>query len=880
MFAAIRNTWRAIARRRSWESDLEDELGAHLEMRASDLVRRGMAPAAAERQARLEMGSRERYRDECRRSYGLRWLDEFRQDARYAVRVLRRSPAFTVVAVLSLALGIGANTVVFTFLNALILRPLPVERPDQLVTVMDNGGQGHSFPAYRELRDRNTSLAGLMGYRFAPMGLDTESGPRRVWGYLATGNYFDVLGVRPVIGRFFHAEDDRTVGSSPLAVLSYAAWQTRYGGDPAIAGRTVRINKLPYTILGVAPRSFIGTEVFYTPEIWVPMTMQPQIEGRASWLDNGAMKDTMLVGRLKTGAGLAQVSADLNRIGHDLAAQDPNDNAGMKLRLVKPGLLGDSLRGAAEAFLGGVMLLAGLVLLAACANLASLLAARATDRHFELAIRLSIGAGRGRVLRQLLTEAFILSLSGGLAGCALAFGALKWIAGAPAPAGLPVKLEFTPDYRVLLFALAASLVTGLVFGLTPARRAVKADPNRSLRGSGPNRNGQRRWALRDWLLAAQVALCCFLVTASFVSLRGLGRALETPIGIEPRQLQVAAFQLGLARYSAVEGAAFQKRGLDAVRRLPGVISAGYGNSIPLDINQNGTTVFPDRTVDFRGSQGIHANFYTVSPDYLRTIGTRVLTGRDFDWHDDQHSPSVAIVNQTFARQVMHTDNPVGGHFWEARNMPVEVIALVEDGKYRTLTESATPVVFRAAAQVYDEATVLVVRSALPDAEMARALRQTMTELDAQLPLYALGSVRQMVDLAYLPARAATLALGAFGVLALMLAITGIYGLAAYTVSRRVREIGIRIAVGARGWQVLWSVMGRIGVMLAAGSAAGLALGLASARLLASIVYQATPQDPWVLGGVGATMAVVALISAWIPARRAMSVDPIRSLRHE
>jgi ABC-type antimicrobial peptide transport system permease subunit len=285
-------------------------------------------------------------------------------------------------------------------------------------------------------------------------------------------------------------------------------------------------------------------------------------------------------------------------------------------------------------------------------------------------------------------------------------------------------------------------------------------------------------------------------------------------------------------------------------------------------------------VDFRASQGLHVNYYTVSPAYLGAIGTRLLAGRDFTWHDDAQSPAVAIVNQTFARQILKTADPVGKRFREYNRAAVEVIGVVEDGKYQTLTESPKPVVFRAAAQMYDEATVLVVRSALPEAEMARALRQTMASLDAQLPLYALGSVRQMVDLAYLPARAATVALGAFGALALMLAITGIYGLAAYTVSRRVREIGIRVAVGARGWQVLRSVLGRLGVMLTLGSTAGLALGLGSARLLASIVYHATPHDPWVLGGVGVTMTAVALISAWIPARRAISVDPIRSLRHE
>ena len=879
MFDAIRRTSRALLRRGDWEQGLDDELRSHLEHRAADLERRGMAPVEAARQARLDMGSREGYREECRRSYGLRWFDELRQDVRYAARTLRRSPGFTAVAVLSLALGIGANTVVFTFLNALILRPLPVDRPGELVTVMDGHGMTHSFPSYRELRDRNTTMAGMAGIRFAPMGLDTESGPRRVWGYLVTGNYFDVLGVRPAVGRFFHAEDDRAIGASPFAVLSYTAWQSRFAGDPAIAGQTVRINKLPYTVLGVAPRGFTGTESFYQPEVWVPFTMQPQIEGRASWLDNRGMGNTMVVGRLRQGVSAQRAADNLNAIARDLARQFPAENGGSHLRLVQPGLFGDNLRGPAKAFLGGIMVLAGLVLLAACANLASLLAARATDRHFEIAIRLSIGAGRGRVLRQMLTEAFVLSVAGGAAGCALAFGALRLIAAAPTPAGLPVKLDFAPDLRVLLFALAASLATGLIFGIAPARRAAAADPNGSLRGSGPG-NRQGRWAARDFLLAGQIALCCFLVTASFVSLRGLMRALETPIGMEPAGLNVAAFQLGLAQYSAQQGAEFQRRALEAVSRLPGVTSAAFGNSVPLDINQNLSVVYPDGTVDFRTANRIRAHWYSISPGYLQTIGASLMAGRDFTWHDGTRSPAVAIVNETFARTVLGTPNAVGRRFLTGPGSSVEVVGIVQDGKYQSLTEDPRNAVFRPTLQEYDEATVLLARSPLPEAEMARALRRAVASLDRQLPFYALGSVRQMLDLAYLPARGATIALGAFGVLALMLSVTGIYGIAAYTVSRRVREIGIRVAVGARAGQVLRSVLGRTGVMLAAGSAGGLALGMASARLLASIVFQASPRDPLVIGGVGATMALAALVSAWIPARRAISVDPIRSLRHE
>jgi predicted permease len=877
--ARIAATLRALIGRRRWERDLDDELQAHLDERAAHLIRTGIAPAAARRRARLELGSAEAYKEECRRSFGLRRFDELRQDVRYALRTLRCSPGFAAVAVLSLALGIGANTAVFSLVNAIVLRPLPIGAPDRVFMVQNNGGPTHSFPVYRYFRDQNSTFDGLAAYRIAPIGLETPAGPRRVWGYLASGNYFDVLGVQPALGRFFHAGDDTTPGASPYAVLSFTAWRARFGGDPAIVGRTVAINRMPYTVLGVAPEGFFGTELFYTPEIWVPMMMQPQIEGH-SWLDERATLNTWVVGRLKPGVTPRQAEANLQTLAVNLGREFPATDSRLKESLASPGLIGDTLRGPAEAFLLGVMALAALVLLAACANLASLLTARTNDRFFELAIRLSIGAGRGRLLRQLLTEAMALAAIGGAAGCALAYGLLRAIAAAGPPVEF-TRLNVTPDWRVLLFAFGASAATGLVFGTAPARRGVSADPNGALRGGVSGSSGHRRWKAREILLAGQVALCCFLVTAAFVSVRGLSRAVNTATGFDPRGLDVVAFDLGLAKYSRTEGEKFQRRALDALAALPGVTDAAYGNSIPLFINQSTSGVYREGSVAARMSDAIPATHYNVSPGYFRTMRMRLLSGREFTWHDDRNAPPVAVVNLEFARRVIGTADAVGRRFREGIYGSVyQVVGVAEQGKYRALAESPEPVFFRCAAQNYDDSTVVLVRSRLPEAEVIRQLRETMKSLDPQLPLYALGDVRQMTGLTYYPARAATVALSAFGALALMLAVTGIYGLSAYTVSRRVREIGIRVAVGAQPWQVLRSILGRTGALLAAGSAAGLALGAVSTRLLASIVYQATPRDPLVLAAVAVTMAAVALGAAWAPARRAISVDPLRSLRHE
>jgi predicted permease len=468
-----------LRRRNNWESDLDEELRLHMERRAEDLACSGVPLAEAQRQARLELGARQTYKEECRQAHGLRWADELRQDIRYAVRTFGRSPGFTAVAILSLALGIGANTVVFSVVNALVLKPLPISSPGELYSVEGDGSfPSMSYPTYRDLRDRNTVFAALIGYRIAPMGLDADEGTHRVWGYLATGNYFDVLGVRPFRGRFFHPEDDRRPNSSPFAVLSYACWQSRFAADPQIVGKTIRINALPYTVLGVAQPEFHGTELFYWPEIWVPMMMQPQIEGR-SWLEERGDSNMWVAGRLKPGVSREQAAANLQTVVAGLAREYPRMLDGWKVRLAKPGLVGDAGRAPTEAFVWGVMALAGLVLLAACANLASLLAARASDRYREIAIRLSIGAGRLRILRQLLTEAVLLALAGGAAGCALAALLLRLLSQWHAPLDFPVQFDVTADGRVLAFSLMASLIAGILFGTAPARQAWRADPMKS-----------------------------------------------------------------------------------------------------------------------------------------------------------------------------------------------------------------------------------------------------------------------------------------------------------------------------------------------------------------------------------------------------------------
>lgn len=800
------------------------------------------------------------------------------QDIRYGFRVLRKSPAFISVAIISLALGIGVNTVAFSVVNALILRPLPLPGADRLVSVQPGAGTTTSFPNYRDLRDRNEAFSGLAAYRITVIGLQAGGSSQRVWGYLATGNYFETLGAKPLLGRFFGPAEDRERGGSPYAVLSYGCWQNRFGGDPGIVGRTIRLNGLAYTVLGVASRSFQGTELFYWPDIWVPMSMQAQIES-FSWLDERATFNTLVIGRLREGITQEEAEARLEPIAAALAREHPKWNEGLRFKLATPGLMGGTGRGPVAAFTAGVLLLAGLVLLAACANLASLLSARTADRHKELAVRMSLGASRGRVARLLMAESVLIASSGGLAAWGLSILLLRLLSQWRAPLDFPVQFNVEPDWRVFLFTCFVSILSALLFGLAPVQRAWRADPNSALKGM-PAGSG-RRWALRDLLLPVQVTLCCLLVMSSLVSLRGLQRALALPLGFEPSGVAVAGFDLGLSGYRKTQGQAFQRAAMEAAARIPGVTTAAFSNSVPLSIDQSTNWVAPEEATDLRPSARINASVYEVSPGYFRTMGTRLLSGREFSWRDVETAPRVAMINETLARKLFGRTDVAGRRFRGGGSAGLtEVVGVVQDGKYMNLTEGPRPALFRAATQVYNGETILIARTSAPESQTAAEMRRVLAGMDAALALHGVGSLNQMLGFAYFPARAATVALGVFGTLAIMLAATGIYGTAAYAISRRRREIGIRVAIGAQPRQILRAVLGRTFFLLLAGSTAGVFLGFAARRLLASVVYQASPSDPLVMAAVPLAMALIALVAVLGPARRALRIDPVYTLRLE
>jgi predicted permease len=807
------------------------------------------------------------------------------QDLRFALRQLRKSPGFTVAAVLTLALAIGANAVVFSVMNGLLLRPLDVPQAQSLYGIerASDKDMSQSYPNYLDLRNRNHSFDGLAAYAISEDALDTGEGPSRLWGVEATGNYFDALRIRPYLGRFFHESDEHGRNSAPYMVLSYAFWHTHFRDDPGVVGRVVRLNKYPFTILGVAPPQFHGTLVFVSPNFFVPIVNQEQVEGSTDLKDRGSHGLLMVVGHLKAGVTPAQATADLNSIGAYLEKTYPKDERQMSFVLARPGLLGDQFSRPLQAFLAGLMLLAALILLAACANLGSLFAARAADRSREIALRLALGSSRSRILRTLFSEAVLISLAGGAAGLWASVSLLRWLSVWQPFGNFPVHTPVNPDGTVYALALLLSVVSGLLFGAVPVTQVLRTNPYEVVKSGSAGPMGGiagRRITIRDLLLAVQIAICAVLVTSSIVAVRGLVRALHSNFGFEARNAILVGADLHMAGYGGDRVPGMQKRIIDALAQIPGVESVGLSDVLLLN-DTNPSNVFTDRTTDLRPSQAAAVAFtYHVSPEYLHAEGTTLLSGRAFTWHDDQSAPRVAVVNREFASRIFGSvEKAIGSHYKMPDGTRIQVVAVAENGKYGTLTEDPHPAMFLPILQFPSTSAWLVVRSSRDPEQLGTAIRDTLHQLDAGLPV-VIENRYDEIGAALFPSRMATVALGVMGLMGAMLAITGIFGMAANSVSKRLRELGIRVALGAQRKQVLQAALGRAFKLLAWGSTAGLLLGILASRVLASVVYQATSRDPLVLAGVVLAMSLLGLVATWIPARRALSVDPMTLLREQ
>jgi predicted permease len=805
------------------------------------------------------------------------WL----QDLRYAVRQLRKSPGFTFTATLTLAMAIGANAVVFSVMNGLILRPLQIPRTESLYTIerASDKDTSTSYPDYVDLRTRNRSFEDLAAYSIPQVGLDSSEGPVATWGVEATGNYFDALGIQPFLGRFFHGSDERGPNSAPFIVLGYAYWHTHFHDDQGVLGRVVRVNKHPFTILGVAPANFRGTLVFYSPNFFVPLVDKELVEGATDLSERGSRGLLQVMGHLKAGVTPAQAIADFNAIGASLEKAYPKNERDMRFALGRPGFLGDQFGGPIQEFVAGLMLLATLILLAACANLGGLFAARAADRSREVALRLALGSSRNRVLRGLFTEAVLISIIGGGAGVWASVALLRWLSGWQPFGNFPVQTPVTPDASVYGIALLLTLLSGCLFGSVPVGQVLRASPYEIVKAGSSAQFG-RRLSARDVLLILQISLCAVLVTSSLVAVRGLVRSLHGNFGFDPLHSILVNADLHMAGYTGDRVPIMQRNILATVEVIPGVETAGLTDQLPLN-DSNSSNIFSDYTADLSASLAVATPYvFHISPAYLQAEGTVLIAGRSFTWHDGQNSPRVAVVNREFARKIFGSEKvAMGRHFKMPDGTRVEVVGVAEDGKYATLTEDPHPAMFLPLLQWPSGASWMVVRSSRDPQELGAAIRRALHQVDAGIPVEVEGRRDEMVTSLFGP-RMATIALGVLGVMGAMLSITGIFGLAAYTVSKRLRELGIRVALGAKRVQVLQAALSRPFKLLAFGSAAGLVLGLLTTRLLALIVYQATPRDPLVLLGVVLTMLLIGIAAASIPARRALAIDPVRLLREE
>jgi predicted permease len=811
-------------------------------------------------------------------------MSQWAQELRIAWRQLWRHPRFSVMAIVTLAAGLGTTVTAFNALSTILLKPLPgLERPRELVRLNSGEANSYSYPNYRDIRDRNAVLTDVAAFLFTPFNLgvgdpNAGGGNTRAWGYLASGNYFTVLGAQALLGRTLLPDDDRSSGAQAVAVISYATWQRRFGGDPQTVGRTLALNGQPYTIVGIMPRDFRGTELLYEPEIWVPLLMQAQIERSGAWLERRDQARVFLLGRLKPGVSHAQADAALGLIGADLARAYPRENDGLRIALSKPGQISSLLRGQILDFTTIVLGVCGLVLLIACSNLAGLLLVRGADRQREIAVRLACGAERRQLLRQLLTESLTLSLAGGAAGLLLAFWLTALVEAWRPPVSLPLGMHLTVDWRAVAFALALCVCTTLLFGLAPALRAARTDVATALKPS----HGTalfRGWHLRDLLVGAQLTLAVILLIASVIIVRGLQRAMTFDLGFNPRQAVALSFDVRLPGYNTARIAEFQQQLLGRVSALPGVESAALTTELPLGTMRHRASITVEGRPIPQGERAPALTVYSVSPEYLKTMQTRLVSGRGLTMEDRAGAPPVALVTEAFARRYLAGADPLRSRIRMGTQAWMPVVGVVA-GTPLALDEAPDAAIFTSIAQFTPVTATLVVRSPRAPAELLRSVTQVIAALEPAVATYDSGPLEQRLDMPFFSTRLAAGALSSLGLMAIGLAALGVYGVTAHAVARRTREIGIRLAIGAQRPDILRLTLGRSGIVLLTSLGAGLLAALPLTTLLPRIGVGIDPHDPLPFVLAPLSMTCVLTLASWHPARTAMRLDPVQALRDE
>ncbi len=826
-------------------------------------------------------------------------MDSLLKDIRYALRWMARSPGFSAVAILSLGLGVGVNTAMFSLVDSLLFRPLPVTEPGSLVDVFTTGGDGDeyatsSYADFQDLKAQNTVFTDMIGYSpmMAPLSIGDRS--RIVLGQVVTSNHFTMLGVQPSVGRLLVPADDD--GSAErVVVIAHRLWQREFGGDSAIAGKSLTLRGLPYTIVGVAPASFTGVVPLLTPELWLPIRHVEEVEPAGitdsvpspignTRLERRGMRWMFIKGRLKPGTSAGQAHANVAVIGTQLAAVNPVTNRDRRIAAVPTEdvrLLVPQAGGVLSVGAAGLMGIVGLVLLIACANVAGMLLARASARRREISVRLAIGASRARLIQQLLVEGLLLGVAGALAASGLAWTLVQGMQTMQLPLPVEVAFDLRIDQRVLSFALLIALGTGLLAGLLPALKASSPSLIGDLRGDAPtSKVGGRRWALRDALVVSQVALTAVLLVVAGLLLRSLGASQRADVGFDTQGLAAIAFDTDMVRYQPARGLEFWRQALARVQAMPGVTSAGLVSpTLPFTFNFNQAEMRIDTRTYAEGQRGEIIENVAVSPDYLTTLGVPMREGRGIDASDIAGAPDVAVVNQTMAHTYWPNESALGHTFLvPATRRTHRIVGVVSDHQRHGVLERPSPFVYYASAQRPARYNFLLARTTGDATALVNDLRRELLAMEPSLVFMASNTMEQNLGLSLMPARVGAMLAAAFGGLGTLLAAIGLYGVIAFSVARRTREIGVRMALGARPGRVMGMVMRQGFAMVAIGLLVGSALAAAVAFALQGVLYGVRPLDPFAWGLAFGAMVLAAGLANFVPARRAMRIDPMTALR--
>ena len=815
-------------------------------------------------------------------------------DLRFALRMLIKSPGFSIVAFLAIALGLGVNTTIFGIVNTLLLRPLPVGHAETLVQVYTTdthftGKQANSYLNFLDYAKQNTLFSGMAAYRFAVMGMTRGTDTSNVIGQLVTGNYFDVLQVRTVLGRSFLPEEDSSPNGHPVIVLGHRFWK-KLGADPGIIGSTITLNGRAFNVIGVAPPSFTGIDIGAAPDMWIPMAMHGWVLPAGDlWFEKRRALSLSVVARLNPGATVSQAEAQMKTLARQLEQAYPDVNKERSIKLLPAeiakaqGIGGPANENVAQNVSLLLLVAAGSILLIACANVANLLLARATTRQRELAVRLALGAGRGRIIRQLLTESILLALLGGIGGVILAYWLGDVLLSLLPPTPFPIVLDPHPDLRVLLFAFVLAVSSGVIFGLAPALQTTRWDLTEGLRERASSSGGGiGRWNLRNLLVIGQIAVSLLLLIGSGLFLKAFHKAQAIDPGFRMDNLAIVSFDPGLAGYDRERGLQLARSILDQVRLDARVASADLGQFVPLGFGGEGRTII----IEGRGENDERnrkiANISPITPGYLETMGISLLRGRRLTEHDyDKNAPRVAIVDETMERQFWPNEDAIGRRFrFMVDNESIEVVGVARHVKAGTLGEVPTPMVYFPLTGVPDGGlTVFMHTKGAPGPLLSEAHR-IIRDADVHIPITYEKTVRDHMAFALWPSWMGAILLGSLGLLALVLASMGVYGVMAYSVSQRTRELGIRMALGAQARQVLQLVLGQGMALAAIGLLLGLFAAFGSTRLVGTLLYGVNPSDPLIFGGVTVLLAAAAFAACYFPARRALKIDPVIALRFE